>query len=222
MMGNPTLWIKSRAAVLVAVATAGLLAAAKPPPPPPLPELNEKVLAFARASLGKPVGDGSCTTLAIAALKQAGARAFPSAESGGDFTWGTPIESFNEALPGDVLQFHNAVFQGKRATSRRAWTSWHEEYLHHTAILSGVSEGGKIVSILHQNVVLLYPGTDPKKEEDGSKNVREGTLRMNSLQKGGWVRIYRPVAARGRGETSTIPASEAEEPGATTADDPKP
>src|SRR5947209_3428764 len=97
------------AAIVLAAGGAGALA----PKPPPTPPLNEKVVAFAREKLGTSVGDGVCTSLAIAALKQAGARCYPAADPGGDYTWGEPVLSFKEALPGDVLQFEKAVFRGR-------------------------------------------------------------------------------------------------------------
>src|SRR3954452_4620978 len=105
-MNNTTLRIGPRAGAVLGLLTALLLTGGTPAPPrQPLPVLNEKVVAFARAKRGTSVGDGSCTTLAVAALKEAGARFYPMAQSGDDFTWGEPIESFKEALPGDVLQF---------------------------------------------------------------------------------------------------------------------
>jgi hypothetical protein len=197
-------WIRPRPCLVLCIATALLLAADAPTPR--LPDLNGKVVAFARANLGKCVGDGSCTTLAIAALESAGVRFYPSVEPGGALVWGQPVESFEEALPGDILQFHDAVFQGKKATSKRRWTSWHQKYPHHTAIVSRVSEGGNVVAVLHQNVTIFGKG---------DKNVLEGTLRIDSLQKGGWVRIYRPVAAptHGRAPAPPTPAPDADADG---------
>jgi hypothetical protein len=193
-MKDTTSRVGLRRGLVVALTSLVFLAAGAPAPspspapaPPSLPELNEKVVAFARSKLGSRVGDGSCTTLAIKALQAAGARYYPMAEADGDFIWGQPIESFKEALPGDILQFRNAVFQGKKTLPRRRWMSWHHEYPHHTAIVAQVSEGGKVVVVLHQNV------SAPGQDEKAPKNVLEGTLLMDSLQKGGWVRIYRPV-----------------------------
>lgn len=154
-----------------------------------LPPLNEKVAAYARANVGKKVGDGICITLAIMALKQAGARAFPLDRADGDYIWGEPIERPQDALPGDILQFRDAVFDGRRVAKRRT-TWWHEEYPHHTAIVSGVSERGNVLTVLHQNV------GGKNKSEDEKKIVRESSLRMDSLQPGGWVRVYRPVVAK--------------------------
>jgi hypothetical protein len=187
------------ALALTAPAVVFLMASA--PAPAPLPGLNEKVLAFARTSLGTSVGDGSCTSLAIAALKEAGARPFPEDPGDGDYVWGEPVESFKAALPGDILQFHNAVFQGKKFLSPRRWTSWHQEYPHHTAIVSRVKPGAKVVVIVHQNVTIK--GKDGKE----TKNVQETEVPVDSLQKGGWVHIFRPVPARTR---ATAPGDESE------------
>jgi hypothetical protein len=196
--------IASLSALVLTTATVLLLttagAAPAPMSSPALPVLNENVLAFARAKVGTSVGDGVCTSLAIAALKEAGARCYPMAGNDGDFTWGEPVESFKEALPGDILQFHNAVLKGNKPLSRGRWTSWHYEFPHHTAIVSRVSAGGKLVSILHQNVTLH--GKDTK----DTKRVQETQLPIDSLHKGGWIRIFRPVAAFGRGLQRDDPA----------------
>jgi hypothetical protein len=159
------------------------------PAPAELPPLNAKVVEFARAHLGKKVGDGSCITLAIESLEHAGARSFPLDRADGDYVWGQPIAHFKDALPGDVLQFRDAEFKGKKRLPKRRWISWHYRYPHHTAIVSAVSDGGKVITVLHQNV-------GPKEASDDQKKlVQEGTLRTDSLQEGGWVRIYRPVAS---------------------------
>jgi putative ubiquitin-RnfH superfamily antitoxin RatB of RatAB toxin-antitoxin module len=165
------------------------LSLAAGPKAAPLPPLNAKVEAFARANLGKPVGDGICTTLAVAALREAGARRAAFAGLGGDFTWGEPVADFQDLLPGDILQFRDAVFRGRRSTGRARWTSWHQEYPHHTAIAVKVEQGGKLVTVLHQNVTV-------QGQDDSRKGVvREAELRMDSLQKGGWVKAYRPSPA---------------------------
>jgi hypothetical protein len=155
---------------------------------PPLPETNAKVVEFARAHLGKKVGDGVCITLAIEAMREAGARRFPLDDPVGDYAWGRRVDAFKDALPGDILQFRDAEFKGKAWLSRRRWITWHSSYPHHTAIVSGVKNGGKLVTVLHQNV--SGPGKDGEADK---KLVREDTLRVDSLQPGGWVRIYRPI-----------------------------
>lgn len=158
--------------------------AAEEPEPPPL---NLKVVEFVKGRIGEKVGDGQCTALAVEALKSAGAKRFRFGGRGGDYVWGSPVDSFREALPGDVVQFRDAVFRGKAWTSRRRWVSWRQEYPHHTAIVSEVRDGGKVVVLLHQNVG--SEGTSLEKKQV----VTETVLRADSLQEGGHVWIYRPV-----------------------------
>ena len=89
--------------------------------------MNEKVVEFARTNVGKQVGDGVCTSLAVEALRAAQARRFPFSDREGDWIWGEEVPSFKEALPGDILQFRDAVFQGKRKISKRCWVTWHQD-----------------------------------------------------------------------------------------------
>jgi hypothetical protein len=161
-------------------------------PAAPIPPLNQKVLEFARERMGEKVADGQCMSLAVEALRYAGAKRYPFDPSG-DFVWGRPVASFKEALPGDILQFRNAVFQGKRWISRRRWVAWHHEYPHHTAIVLEVRERGRVVAILHQNVGA------PDAAEATKQVVQKASIRPESLQAGGAVAIYRPVA-RDEGE----------------------
>ena len=144
------------------------------------------MLEFARDRIGEKVGNGDCLSLAVEALRYAGAKRYPFDPSG-DFVWGRPVASFKEALPGDILQFRNAVFQGKRWITKRRWVSWHHEYPHHTAIVSEIREGGRVVAILHQNV-----GAHDA-DEATKQVVQEASIRPESLQDGGAVAIYRPV-----------------------------
>lgn len=171
----------STAAVALALA---VLAADEPASSP---DLNERVLSFAREQVGRKVGNGECTSLAVAALRSAGARAVPRNPGDGDYVWGRPVASFREAQPGDVIQFRDAVFQGRRWISKRRWVTWRQTYPHHTAIVAEVRERGAAVVVLHQNAGAA--GTP----EDERRTVSESTIRTGSLQKGGKVWIYRPV-----------------------------
>ena len=178
--------------MLAWVAAAVAVGIAATPPAVPIPPLNQKVLEFTRERIGKKVDDGQCISLAVEALRYAGAKRYPFDPSG-DYVWGRPVASFKEALPGDILQFRNAVFQGKRWISKRRWVSWHHEYPHHTAIVLEVREGGRVVAILHQNV-------GAHDADDATKQVvQEASIRPESLQAGGSVAIFRPVA-RDEGE----------------------
>ena len=175
----------------------GVLSSAGPPSKkeaPELPPLNASVLEYARDHLGKKVTNGQCTSLAVEALREARAKRFPMSGTEGDFVWGRRVESFNDALPGDVLQFRDVVFKGKRALSNYRTLTWREDYPHHTAIIVDVKEHGKVVKILHQNT-----GRDDKSDAE-KMIVQEGTLRLDALQPGGKIWIYRPVSV---GEPST-------------------
>ena len=175
------------ALALVVIATAaGPSVRAKKKDAPELPALNQKVIGFARERLGEKVGNGQCTSLAAEALDAAGAKRFPMRGLDGDYVWGRPLATFREALPGDLLQFRDAVFRGKTFVTSTRWVSWHQTYPHHTAIVSEVRDGGKLVVILHQNV-----GADGTTTE-AKQVVTEATLRTDSLQKGGHIWIYRP------------------------------
>lgn len=175
--------IPSRTMTTALTLVALTLAAA---PEDDLPALNQSILDFSRAQRGKTVGDGQCTSLAIAALRQAKAKVFPFAESG-DFVWGRPVETFAEALPGDVLQFRDATFQGTIPSPGGGRMTYQQNYPHHTAIVAAVREGGKVVDVLHQNV------SDFGLKESEIQTVREGTIRPSWLKKGGSVWIYRPI-----------------------------
>jgi hypothetical protein len=161
--------------------------------PDPLPPLNEKVFEFAKASLGKPVGDGICITLAIEALREAGARPASFRDRKGDYEWGELVPDLKD------------VFHGQRSLGRGRTMRWHHEYPHHTAIVAKVEREGKLITIYHQNVTIKGKGESEK------GNVQEGELRMESLQKGGWVKAYRPVTPDQA--TKRKPFSEEDGPG---------
>ena len=178
--------------LLLTMAVVGSLAAGEPKPKsknaePDLPPLNTKVVKFCREQLGKKVTNGQCASLAVEALREAGAKRFPLENSGGDYVWGREIESFKEALPGDILQFRDAAFKGRRVLSGNRILTWHEAYSHHTAVVTAVKEQGKVITVLHQNT-----GPDGSSDDEMMK-VKEGKLHLDAFQPGGKIWIYRPV-----------------------------
>jgi hypothetical protein len=153
-----------------------------------VPELNKKVHTFAQANLGKKVGDGECATLAVRALRAAGARGWST--SGGEYVWGKLVRTVTpnknvagDVLPGDILQFKDAFLSGKVGRETIEYT-----YPQHTSIVAAVKEDGKVVELLHQNV-----GNFDARDEDRRK-VQRSTLRFADLKKG-TVKIYRPSPA---------------------------
>jgi hypothetical protein len=159
----------------------------KVPAPPPLPPLNAKVVEFAKEHLGKPVGDGICITLAKEALEAAGAKGSDFREPNGDYVWGDQVPDFKDVLPGDILQFRDANFRGQKALGGGRRMTFFANYDHHTAVVAKVEKGGKLITIYHQNVA-----AQGEPEEEKGK-VKLGELRMDALQKGGWIKAYRPL-----------------------------
>ncbi len=148
------------------------------------PSLNDKVVEFARASLGKRVGDGQCTSLAVQALRQCGARR-PDPVQG---VWGEEIKSLREVKAGDILQFENAVFVKQHRREDGALITLTYSYPHHTAIVARVRKRGArpVLVILHQNA-----GVAGGDEED-LQVVQEWSLDL-AAKRSGTVRAYRPV-----------------------------
>lgn len=171
---------------LLSVGAILLLLAADTPKEPEVPELNRKVLEFARASLGKKIGDGECATLALRALREAEARGLGISREG-EYVWGKLVRTVKpdanvpgEVLPGDIVQFRNAVLEGKIKGE-----TFESVYPLHTAIIAAVKEDGKVVELLHQNT-----GDFNARDEDRRK-VQRTVLRFDDLKKG-TAKIYRP------------------------------
>ena len=153
-------------------------------------EFNPKVLAFAKKSIGKQIGDGECATLAVEAMKEAGAkplRDYKDSPKEGDYVWGELVYGLEIAptlrtestpvgttvKPGDIIQFRDAKFSGKAGGG-----TYSSEASHHTAVVVGASKDGKTLEVLQQNV-------------NGKKTVAAATVKLNDLQSG-WVKVYRP------------------------------
>jgi hypothetical protein len=159
------------------------------------PSVNEKVLQYAKDHVGEKVGNGQCTALAFEALRFAGAKRFPPSGDDADYVWGKRLASLKEAKPGDVLQFRDAVFKGKGRLPDGRRGSWRQWFPHHTAIVSGSKNGGKVLLIIHQNFVASNKSEKSEKKDDAEKyTVQEGAITLSELQPGGWVRAYRPVS----------------------------
>ena len=179
-------------------------------PDDPLPPLNKAVLADARSALGKKVGGGQCTELAVRALRIAEARADFFGSGGGENTWGRKVATLTaedhpvaDILPGDIVQMADVHLEsvtpyrrGGVTGTRRLWS----DYPHHTAVVSAVGDGA--IKVLQQNVgagVTPKGGANkPRKGEDPNV-VREDTLRLDDLRRG-TIWVYRPVPARAAAE----------------------
>jgi hypothetical protein len=178
-------FVRHTSRILLVLLTLVPLARADDPKAPPT--LNETVLEFARDKIGQVIGDGECTALVTAAFREAGARRFPPFGADADFVWGERLDAVKDAKPGDVLQFRDAVFKGRKMFRNGTIRYWEYRYLHHTAIVADVkkTKSGWVVTVLHQNV---------SNTDNPSKAVRRDSLNMAELQPGGEVVAYRPVA----------------------------
>lgn len=143
-------------------------------------QLNQKVISFARAQLGKQVGRGECSNLAIEALKAARAKTtddFGVSGLGKDYIWGKLIEKYEDGQPGDILQFRDAKLQIK-VGAKGSQQLRIAVIPHHTALIAANLGTGKF-KVLEQNV-------------NGVKKVQETEMDLASKTEGKfWV--YRPV-----------------------------
>lgn len=166
----------------------GLVAPAWAAEPEPI---NDRVVKFCKAKLGKAVGDGECGSLVTEALTAAGARTsrdYKDHPNDGDYVWGEQVyllevkagKRTEEAAkgqkvrPGDVVQFRDAKFSGRNAGGFYLTSS-----PHHTAVVAAVQNNGRTLAVLHQNA-------------NGKKVVTQQAYHLADLKEG-WVRVYRPV-----------------------------
>ena len=126
--------------------------------------LNARVLNFAKANLGRQVGNGECWTLAFEALRAVGARH----DRAHQYIFGRAVAG--QMMPGDIVQFKDCLFKGSNY-----WT----QMLHHTAVVHSRQEIG-IYRILHQNV-------------GGNRRVQFGLINIADLRSG-ILTAYRPLA----------------------------
>jgi hypothetical protein len=73
---------------------------------PEVPAVNLAVLQFAKVSIGKTIGNGECWTLAAEALSAS------EAQGANGYTFGRKLAKDESVLPGDIIQFTSARFEG--------------------------------------------------------------------------------------------------------------
>jgi hypothetical protein len=102
-----------------------------------LPPLNRSILTYAEKCLGKKIGNGECWTLAHEAFLRARARMVDT------YVWGRELKPNEMILPGDIMQFTSARFEGPNW-----WLVMGEP--NHTAVVQKV-ESKTSYWILEQN-----------------------------------------------------------------------
>lgn len=166
------------------------------PPPPAAAALTDAVVAFARRSRGKKVGDGECFALAHRALRKAGAKSaedFGTVTPTADYTWGTSVSLAN-VKPGDIVQFRDYRYHQRIDTVTSAGSKWEErseERPHHTAIVELVGASGA-VTVLEQNAP---EGSAVRRTQlyFSTATTRDGGTTTTTTVEGS-VRFYRPQA----------------------------
>ena len=169
----------------------GRLSSVKPSRPMPT-NLNAALVRFCRSYLGRRLGNGQCSELAMIGLPAIGAQMDLSNQ------WGTPVCNYGVAggrrfvqlggagvvrgnprkanvKAGDLIQYENVKFE-------RHWDGGYSvrEYPHHTSIIEQVSRDGNTLKVLEQNV-------------NGTQFIVETMLYLPD-QTEGTMRITRPVA----------------------------
>jgi hypothetical protein len=149
-------------------------------------KLNQAIVEFCKANMGKKVGGGQCSSVAYYALKHVGGKElndFPPDPGKGDYVWGRHVftgyvkkgEAVLEPVgnghirPGDVVQFRDTKFSTF-------------SYGQHTAVVLKYDQRTTEMLIAQQNV-------------NGRQMLVESTLTLKSLRTG-WFRVYRPVPKR--------------------------
>lgn len=156
--------------------------------------LNPTVYNYAASKIGQKVGDGECATLAVEALKAAGAKNFwqlgPTGNDA-DYVWGSRVATITQSnkstaniTAGDIIQFKNVSTYKKITFPNGSWRSYTSSYNHHTAIVKGAS--GSEIYVLHQNV------GENGKTPGAKKIVQMGTFNLNDIT-GGTMWVYRPI-----------------------------
>ncbi len=152
----------------------------------------EKVIQFCKNNLDKQIGNGECWSLVNDALLSANmlsSGSYKDSPNKDDYVWGTqvyyleikkakPVEEITPKMtvkPGDIIQFRDAKFAGRRADGG----TYEMTTPHHSAVVTAVANNGKSLTVLHQNW-------------GGKKSVTELTFNLNDLQVG-WVRVYHPM-----------------------------
>jgi hypothetical protein len=154
-------------------------------------QTNAKLVRFCRSYLGRKLGNGQCSELAVYGLPAANARL--------DFNnlWGSYVCQYSasggrltvalgaagrdpknprrvDVRPGDILQYENVRFE-------KRWNGGYsyQAYPHHTSIIERVSRDGSTVKVLEQNI-------------NGTQYVLETELYLPEMTEG-TLRISRPI-----------------------------
>ncbi len=132
------------------------------------PTLNQKIINYVAAQIGKKVDRGECWDLAYEALTRS------KCDWDGKFTYGKKLNLKKDTIyPGDIIQFTNVTI--KYTVNR---TVFKETFKQHTAIVYQVISPGNY-KIVHQNNAF------------SGKKVGLSDLKLSNKTTG-TIEIYRP------------------------------
>ncbi len=159
--------------------------------------LEQRVLAFSRAHIGRVLGTGQCAELADQALIASGARSFidyAANTRGDDYVWGDPVD-VTLARPGDVLQFRDFTMRVTTRTAGGAVSDESDDAEHHTVVVE--ENHGGVMTVFEQNVdddpavrrthYFTVPGSFPGRGDGRADRGAVTTVRIT-----GSVHAYRP------------------------------
>jgi len=144
--------------------------------------INDRMVAYLAANVGKRIGGGECAHVATEALRVSGGRFIRRPDVvPGDYVWGNLVKVVSNngvwrdsapsvrVRPGDILQYYNVRLRGEGG-----WTFWTSQ---HTAIVATVDALGRPTSVFEQNV-------------NGDRTLRVSPINLNQLL-AGRISIYR-------------------------------
>jgi hypothetical protein len=133
-----------------------------------IPEINQKIVAYAKTKINKKVGRGECWDLASEALQMV------DAKWDMNYKFGKEINYKKEAvLPGDIIQLEGVILNYEMKGMK-----YTEKMSHHTAIIYEVKSSDNFM-IAHQN------------NGFSGRKVGVSALDLTTLTKGKFT-IYRP------------------------------
>ncbi|GDY14697.1 hypothetical protein LBMAG53_35750 [Planctomycetota bacterium] len=147
-----------------------------------------KIAAFSAGQIGKQVGGGECSHLAVEALRVSGAHFErsdfgPDAPGPGDYVWGRLVGTATAGKPvgvqvGDILQFRSVRLRSGFGVALRP---------HHTAIVAQIDAAGHPMEVFEQNISTGAGAPD--------RTVQRRPLDLTTLVDG-WIRVYQPLVRR--------------------------
>jgi hypothetical protein len=154
-----------------------------------IPIVNQRLLAYASAQIGKRVAGGQCAGLVNEGLRIAKAKPYGSWAdwpTEGDYVWGDRITvvdpentNINQVKPGDILQYRNVRIVSKTGNSTRSFSA-----PQHTAIVESVDPQTNQVTVLQQNF-------------NNNQKVTRDPLTIRGIR-AGTIYVYRPVPLESR------------------------